>query len=305
LRMANSAAVENVTIEFSGTRLFLIDISLGAVSATPKSLLHRIDLQCASSPSRKPETPAAMTFVGAPLPILASLPIIGPPLGGKRWVALNGCCAPSPAHRGTGLPVNGAIWFAQRFAIDWMQLDEQGQFVRGDAADVHNYTSYGAQVLAVADSTVVDMLNTLDDQKPGTLPDPKTITIENVDGNHIVLDLGNGVYALYAHMQKGSVAVAVGDRVKRGQVLGKLGNTGNTSAPHLHFHLMEGASVLGSNGIPYEIDSFAFAGQVSEADFAASTTIEGNWSKGLSSAVSPRHKEFPLNLNIVDLSVTK
>ena len=121
-------------------------------------------------------------------------------------------------------------------------------------------------------------------RSPELCPIPKTITLENVDGNHVVLDLGDGVFAFYAHLQKASVRVAPGDRVKRGQVLGKLGNTGNTSAPHLHFHLMEGPSVLGSNGIPYHVDSFAITGQVSGAEFAAATGVEGNWSKGSSLA---------------------
>ena len=186
-----------------------------------------------------------------------------------------------------------------------MHLDAAGRFVHGDPSDVHNYDGYGADVLAVADGTVVETLNDLEDQKPGTLPDPKTITLANVDGNHVVLDLGDGVFAFYAHLQNKSVRVVSGDRVKRGQVLGKLGNTGNTSAPHLHFHLMESPSVLGSNGIPYLIDSFASAGQVSAAQFEAATGVEGDWSKGLLLNSSPRHDQFPLDLDIVDFSPVK
>ena len=72
---------------------------------------------------------------------------------------------------------------------------------------------------------------------------------------------------MYAHMQKDSVTVQVGDHVKRGQVLGKLGNTGNTSAPHLHFQLMAGPSALGAQGVPYLIDSFQLAGEVDKAQF--------------------------------------
>jgi murein DD-endopeptidase MepM/ murein hydrolase activator NlpD len=126
-----------------------------------------------------------------------------------------------------------------------------------------------------------------------------------VDGNHVVIDLGGGVFAFYAHLQKGSVDVAVGDRVKRGQLLGKLGNTGNTSAPHLHFHLMEGSSVLCSNGIPYVFDSFTLTGQVSLAEFATATSVEGDWSKGLLPTPSARHKQYPLDLNIVDFPSVK
>src|SRR5438874_5773425 len=94
-----------------------------------------------------------------------------------------------------------------------MRLDEQGRLVHGDLADVHNYTCYGAEVLAVADGKVVGMLNDLDDQKPGKLPDPDTITIDTVDGNHVVLDIGGGYFAFYAHLQKNSVRVRVGNQV--------------------------------------------------------------------------------------------
>ncbi|HSU97457.1 MAG TPA: M23 family metallopeptidase, partial [Gemmatimonadaceae bacterium] len=235
LRTTGSRPVKDANLDLDSTRLFLIDIAIPAGSAVPSRLLHTIDLMGGSMPGPTATTPVALSYTVAPIAITRELRVIGPPLKGQRWVAANGCCAPGGVHRGTGLPVNGEIYFAQRFAIDWMQLDDQGRFVKGDAADVHNYTCYGADVLAVADGTVIQTLNNLEDQKPGTLPDPKTINIDNIDGNHVILDLGGGVYAFYAHMQKDSVAVHVGDRVTRGQVLGKLGNTGNTSAPHLHF----------------------------------------------------------------------
>jgi hypothetical protein len=220
--------------------LLLIDLDLDPQTKTPGKLLDRVKLLGATGTARQPMTPVSMTSTVAPLEITNKLPHIGPPLESKGWVAVNGCCGGTAAHRASSLSCNGAIYFSQRSAIDWMQLDSGGRLMNGDAGDVHSYPDYGAKVLAVADGTVVGMLNDLNDQKPGSLPDPKTITLENVDGNHIVIDLSNGVYAFYAHLQKGSVNVNVGDRVKRGQVLAKLGNTGNTSGPHLHFHLMEG-----------------------------------------------------------------
>lgn len=305
LRTTGRITTENPTIEFNSTRLFLVDLSLDPAIALPEHLMHHIELLGAPSPGPKPTTPVLLNYTVAPLDIYRKLPVISAPLSGKNWVAVNGCCGADSIHRSSNLSVNGGIYFAQRFAIDWMRLDESGRFVQGDASNVHNYHSYGADVLAVADGTVVETLNNLDDQKPGTLPDPKTITLENVDGNHVVLDLGDGVFAFYAHLQKGSVRLASGDRVKRGQVLGKLGNTGNTSAPHLHFHLMESPSVLGSNGIPYHIDSFALAGQVSAADFAAATGVEGNWSQGLLQNPNSRRNQFPLDLNVVDFSPLK
>ena len=305
LRMTANIPAANATIEFNGTRLFLIDVALEASAMRPKRLLHHFEVLGGAAPSHTAGTPASLSYTVAPFDVLAGLPELGPPLVGKGWVALNGCCEVGGVHRSTGMPVNGKICFAQRFAIDWLRMDDAGHLVNGDPSDVHSYPDYGANVLAVADGKVVGMLNTLDDQKPGHMPDPKTINLENVDGNHVVLDLGGGLFAFYAHMQKGSVTVARGDEVKRGQVLGKLGNTGNTSAPHLHFHLMDGPSVLGSSGLPYVIDSFVYAGQVPAAEFTQATNLEGDWSTGLLTSPSPRHGQFPLDLAVVTFSAVK
>ncbi len=179
------------------------------------------------------------------------------------------------------------------------RLSGDARFIKGSGKDVKDYVDYGAKVIAVADGTVVETLSNLDDQVVGQLPDPKTITIENVDGNHIVLDLGHGKYGFYAHLQKDSVLVKKGDHVKRGQALALLGNTGNTSAPHLHFHLMDGSSVLGSSGLPYVIDRFSVAGQLS-AERLDKTELEGEWGKFLFATPSVRKMEFPLDLTVVD-----
>jgi hypothetical protein len=69
---------------------------------------------------------------------------------------------------------------------------------------VENFLAYNKPVPAVADATVTEVLDELDDQVPGSLPDPPTITVANVDGNHVILDLGRGLYAFYAHLKKGS-----------------------------------------------------------------------------------------------------
>jgi murein DD-endopeptidase MepM/ murein hydrolase activator NlpD len=183
-----------------------------------------------------------------------------------------------------------------------MRLDEQGRLVHGDESDVHNYSDYGADVLAVANAKVVSVLNNLDDQVPGRLPEPSSITIETVDGNHVVLDLGGGRFAFYAHLQKNSIKVRPGDEVKKGAVLGKLGNTGNTSAPHLHLHIMNRPSPIASDGIPYLIDAFDFSGQVDIAAFEAAPGLAGDWGKGRIAKPKRREREFPLNLNIINFA---
>jgi Peptidase family M23 len=300
LRTTAHGSVDNTEVEYNGTRLFLIDLAFDSDALVPKRLEHRVSILGGASPSLTPTTPVPLSYFVAPLPVERTTLEIGPPLAGKGWVAVNGCCGPDGIHRAGSVTVNGKIYFAQRFAIDWMLLDAAGRLVDGDPSDVHSYADYGADVMAVGDGTVVDTLDTLDNQVPGRLPDSRTINIHNVDGNHIVLDLGNGFFAFYAHLQKNSVLVKPGQRVKRGQILAKLGNTGNTSGPHLHFHIMDSPSVLGSNGLPYVIDSFAFDGQVSAARFAAAPGVEGEWGKGRLQTSSPRERQFPLNLNIID-----
>jgi hypothetical protein len=299
LRTVGRTPVNSPEIEFGGVRMFLLHLVFEPDAAVPSHLVHRISLMAGGVPAPTPQTPVQLLYTVAPVAVLVKVPVIGPPLRGKGWVALNGCCELGSAHRASSQTVNGGLFFAQRFAIDWMRLDDKGRLLSGDPADVHSYSDYGADVLAVADGRVVATLKDLQDQEPGTLPDINTITIENVDGNHVVLDLGNGVFAFYAHLQHGSIDVAVGDHVKRGQVLGKLGNTGNTSGPHLHFHLVDRASTLGANGIPYVIDSFEFDGEIPAAKFNAADKLEGSWDEGKLPKPSRRHNQYPMDLAII------
>lgn len=301
LRTLAPQPATDATIEPNGGRLFYIELTFKDAASIPKLLEHHLYLIGAPNPG--PAKPAPLNYVVAPLKIADAKPlIIGPPLAGAGWVAANGCCNPDITHRGSVQSVNGALYDSQRFAIDWMRLDEQGRLVHDDESDVNNYSDYGADVLAVADGKVVSVLNSLDNQIPGRLPEPSSITIETVDGNHVVLDLGGRRFAFYAHLQKNSIKVRPGDQVKKGAVLGKLGNTGNTSAPHLHFHIMNRPSPMAADGLPYLIDTFDFSGQIDIAAFEAAPGITGDWGKGRTAKPEPRKREFPLNLNIINFA---
>ena len=166
---------------------------------------------------------------------------------------------------------------------------------------------YGSEVIAAADGTVTATLDGQEANAPGVLPadDPvlgPKLTVENVDGNHVVLDIGTGAYAFYAHLIKGSVLVKEGDKVGKGQVLAKLGNTGNANASHLHFHLMNGPSVLGSSGIPYVVDAFEYQGQISAQQLAdADDYLTGNFfGPGRLAAPESRKDQLPMAWSIVN-----
>ena len=133
----------------------------------------------------------------------------------------------------------------------------------GDPARNESYALYGAGVHAVAAGTIVAVRTDLPDNTAGT--EPPFGSWDDVAGNRVVQDLGDGRYALYAHLQPGSVAVAAGDRVQAGQPLGRVGNTGLSGGPHLHFQVMDGPggpSALDADGLPYVFDRFELEGNL-------------------------------------------
>jgi murein DD-endopeptidase MepM/ murein hydrolase activator NlpD len=102
------------------------------------------------------------------------------------------------------------------------------------------------------------------DGLPENVPHSGKIAIDvnfaNAAGNHVVVDIGYGLYALYAHMRPGTIKVKLGDLVKAGQVLGHIGNTGNSTEPHLHEHIDNQPSFLAGQGVPYEFSHYEASG---------------------------------------------
>ncbi len=223
---------------------------------------------------------------------------LAPPLEGNGWVAADGCCD-SIRHVRALMPINDKLNVTQRFAIDWEMINGDRKIYVGDPKNVESYFAYGKNVLAVADANVLTAVDKYENQTPGELP--PGMTLEEADGNRVVLDLGNGKYALYAHLKPGSVAVKKGDTVKRGQVLGLVGNTGNTSAPHLHFHVMDSPSTLGSNGLPYVIGEFELTGKAPSTEAFDKAETEGTPLEVVPVKKPGMHEnELPLDQSVVN-----
>jgi murein DD-endopeptidase MepM/ murein hydrolase activator NlpD len=230
--------------------LFIHVVLTGKGPTAPQQLTHRVRLRAEAAPPGQQEI---IETGGETSVDTQPVVVIGPPLRGAGYISADSCCD-ATRHTRAALPVNGRVWIAQRFAVDWEQLDDEGRVYRGSGTDVTSYNIYGKDVLAVADAKVASVIDNLPNQVPGKMP--TNIPIEQADGNSIVLDLGGGRYALYAHLKPGSINVHAGDTVKLGQTIALVGNSGNTLEPHLHFHVMNHASPLASNGLPYEIDNF-------------------------------------------------
>jgi Peptidase family M23 len=277
----------------TGAILF-IHMVLADGQAIPQKLSHRIKVHAEAAPPGLQEITetGGQTLVDA-RPVI----VIGPPLRGDRYISADSCCDAS-RHTRAALPVNGRVWLAQRFAVDWEQLDEGGRIYRGPVADVTSYKIYGKDVLAVADASVVSAIDRMPNQVAGRMP--TNVPIEQADGNSVVLDIGGGRYGLYAHLEPGSVRVHAGDKVKRGQTIALVGNSGNTLAPHLHFHVMDHPSPIVSNGLPYEIDSFQVTGN--SPGTAAFDAAEAQGTPLAITPVSPPRKaknEMPLDQLII------
>jgi murein DD-endopeptidase len=239
-----------------GVAVIYMQTPLGGTGAPPASLGWRLSL---SNPD--PSKPAKdLTAVAGEIAVDRAPPlVIGFPFKGGDWVAVNGPSNGS-LHRRSLQQVNGVGRIAQRYAIDWIKLDARGRAWRGDKTVVADWADYGVEVVAVADGKV----SAAHDGIPNNTPfngRAVPITLDTVGGNYLILDLGGGRYGFYAHLQPGTQRVHVGDVVHKGQVLGLLGNTGNSDAPHLHFHVSDGNSPLGSEGVPYVFDAYQTLGQ--------------------------------------------
>ncbi|MFC1589863.1 M23 family metallopeptidase [Candidatus Omnitrophota bacterium] len=190
--------------------------------------------------------------------------LISPPLEGEGWVGA-GAPGPDSYHRRAALPMNGKWYVAQRFAVDWIQVDKEGKFTKGDPKKNESHYCFGKEIHAVADGIVTSVLDGLPENIPGEFPEVKTP--DELEGNHIVTDIGGGNHVFYAHLQPGSLRVKKGDAVKKGQVIALLGNTGHSDAPHLHIHVCDGPDPVRSNGLPFHCEELEIVGKAeNEAD---------------------------------------
>jgi hypothetical protein len=148
----------------------------------------------------------------------------------------------------------------ETFAIDWVRL-RGGKLFEGDGSQREQWFGFGAEVLAVADGTVV----AVQDGRPEEVPLQPVEGVHvpgDYGGNSVTLEIAPGVYAFYAHLQPDSITVAVGDQVTTGQVLGLLGNTGNSTAPHLHFGLNDNPDPLAAESLPMAFDQWTLEGTI-------------------------------------------
>ncbi|OZM72051.1 metalloendopeptidase [Amycolatopsis antarctica] len=263
-----------------------IGLTLLAVSVLGSVLLPR-DVLPAAAVATGTTTGVALLVAGMVLTLLPYRPTIAPrpvrvPATG-RWLAAN-----SPE---SGVPSHGTHSLGQSFAIDLVYAPEDGsrpEFGSGPAfRDPGDYPAFGRPLLAPCAGTVVRTHDSARDHRArsgnaavaymmveGMVRE--LLGTRRVVGNHVLLDVGDGVYAVLAHLRRGSVAVRAGDRVEAGQVLGECGNSGNSSEPHLHFHLMDSPHTWLSAGLPFVFTDVSIdGGELRDGIPATDSTMTG------------------------------
>jgi len=259
-----------VTIAPASTAFTQVDLVLPGRTA-PKRITNRVAY---TIPADAPSRSVIGSTVSAS-PVLRTDPrpptVISAPLSGAGWVNVNGCCNdPTSPHRETLLASDGDWVTPELFAIDWIR-EVDGRFYSGDGTQNTDWVGFGEPIHAVADGTVVLTRDGLPDIPPMT-KNPGLRTPEDYAGNNVIVAIGHGRYAVFDHLVRGSVRVRRGQRVRAGQVVGKLGNSGNTDGPHLHFGIEARQDSL-AQGLPFEIDDFVLEHTVSAASPGQVTLI--------------------------------
>lgn len=301
---ARTQPLGNITatreVPASGSVATLVDLKVPP-GQVPERITHRITYEL---PPDVPEVGKALIgsyVIKGPMLEVPRRPamVIAPPLSGEGWWNANGCCD-TTAHRSFRIAVDGERFVTpETFAIDWAQVRQvsvDGEQVyrtfEGDGTQNEQYFAFGAEVRSATDGKVVSVR----DGMPNETPNQPVVNVhrpEDVPGNNVVVLVRPGVYAHYVHLIPGSIDVTVGDTVKRGEPIGKLGNTGNSSQPHLHFQLSDGPDILTSNSLPYVIDRYTFVGSTTP-----DSTAEGN----ITIVGTPRaeRKTYPLYPSVTD-----
>jgi murein DD-endopeptidase MepM/ murein hydrolase activator NlpD len=219
--------------------------------AVPDKLVHRLTL------NRSASGLPPVTVTGGEVTVRKDVTpvVIGSPLKGPGWVTME-TTEPTTHHFLMPVTVNGVTTVDQRYAQDWFYIDPvTGNAAKDNATLARNFLGYGKELYAVADGTVVVARDGIPENE--IIYHKIPFAFETGTGNTIIVDIGDGKYACYCHIVPGSIKVKKGDTVKEGEVIGLMGNTGQSDVPHLHFEVVTGKpSIIGSEGYPFVYREF-------------------------------------------------
>lgn len=217
--------------------------------------------------------------------VLARKPwVLQSPVRGSVWFNQNACCSEG-SHEYTRVSSGQGWRETEMFAIDFTAARNGFQYT-GDGSQNTQWAGFGQPVYAASGGTVVSVRRDMPDIPPGTDPEWLNGFLE-YGGNHVTIEMAPGVYAFYAHFQQNTVRVRLGQKVKAGAYLARLGNSGHTTAPHLHFQLTDKAGLTGGEGLPFVFSNYTRLGDPSARG-------DGTGAMVLRRRVSAQRDTYPL-----------
>ena len=255
---SSSGSGNTRTLDPGGRNVVFLWIELAANQSVPANLRHQLVFSSTPTGTDKPRDATLEDFV-VPVNQDPAL-MLSPPFDGGIWLAGNGPANDSDHRRGL-FAIDGQIYSPERFAIDWVKVGPNGDTRHDGTSKNENWWGWGEPVLAVADGEITEIVDEFPDNTPRVLP---AVTLDNIAGNHIVLQIARNRFVMYAHLQRGSIQVRTGEHVHRGKVLALLGNSGNSTGAHLHLQVTDQKSALQSQGVPFVFAAFTYLGPGSD-----------------------------------------
>lgn len=156
--------------------------------------------------------------------------------------------------------------YSQTYAVDFVKLGPDNRFFRGDGLTLEDHYSWGQPVYATAGGKVAYVCYDMPDMTPGSAPDPRMFRDDprRFLGNAVAISHANGEFSYFGHLQQASLEVNEGQVIRRGTRIGRVGSSGQSPGPHLHFHLMEGPNLFIDRGLPVRFSHFWAGGQFFE-----------------------------------------
>ncbi|MGH2940102.1 MAG: M23 family metallopeptidase [Solirubrobacterales bacterium] len=293
LHMLDRNPVKDTVLPSGQSRVLFVSVAFKSRGAIPRRLVERFVVSALDPFTGKT---GKLSYRAGAVPISRRRPpVLAPPLEGGGWLASDGCCT-AAGHVSALYGLGGKLQAAERYAIDWIKIGPDGRIFHGDPAVLGNWYGYGAPILSTAAGVVTKARDGLPDQTP--LVKPGALPLSDLPGNEVVVRMKNGLSAVYAHLVPASMKVQVGEHVAVGQELGRLGNSGGSLAPHLHFHVVDGDSDASSDGYPYVLNSFGLAAQSDVG--ALGEALEGKAGFPTAAALHPvvHRGELPLGFTI-------
>lgn len=252
----NGSKSSNTRIAKADTAIFYIDLEIRG-NKVPKFLSHSIFCVPAGNDTGQPGISQDFSLALEEKKAI----VLGQPLSGGPWAAVYDFSW-ERGHRRVVYSPDGVKRIPGRYAIDFIKMDTSGHYAKGDEEAITNWYGYAANVYAVADGTVA---STRDDFKESaTLAAHPHYSSDSATGNYISIKIADSQFVFYEHLKPGSILVKPGQQVKKGDIIAKLGFTGQTTGPHLHLHVADTDSPLAAEGLAFVFEEFISVGVYSD-----------------------------------------